>query len=188
MVKILYIIAIKEIYRLDTRNNRLTSADLSNYNEAENYAGFSLYNQRVYLLARAANELFVYPANLTTRSTWLKEEANLNNAIDLYIDGNIYFLNRDGQILKYRVGQNENYNSKPLDPPTNSAHKILGDDKQLYILDGTNKRIVIIAKDDGHLMGQYYFESLNNIDDFALDMEARLIYILAHDKLYGWKL
>ena len=177
-----------KIYRLDIRNDRLTSADLSNYNEAENYAGFNLYNQRVYLLARAANELFVYPANLTTRSAWLKEEANLSNVIDLYIDGNIYFLNRDGQVLKYRVGQNENYNSKPLDPPTNSVHKILGDDKQLYILDGTNKRIVIIAKDDGHLMGQYYFETLNSIDDFALDMEARLIYILANDKLYRWKL
>lgn len=176
------------IYRLNTNTDLISSANLSNYNEAENYAGFALYNQRIYLLARGVNNLFVYPANLSTRNTWLREEADLSNALDLFIDGNIYFLNRDGQVLKYRIGQAESYNNKPLDPPTNSAHKILGDDKQLYVLDGNNKRIAMIAKEDGHLMGQYYFETLDRIDDFALDAEARLIYILSNNKIYTWQL
>ncbi len=177
-----------KVYRLNTETKKFNSTALGNYNEADNYAGFSLFNQKMYLLSRSQNQVFVYPSNLSTRANWLKDVANLDNSIDLYIDGNIYILNNDGQVIKYRIGKLETYNSRPLDPITKSADKILGDDKQLYILDADNKRLVIIAKDDGHLMGQYYFENLSTINDFALDNEARLIYILADDKIFSWSL
>ncbi len=173
-----------KIFRLDTKTNRFSSASLSGFNEADDYGGFGIYNQRIYLISRAQNQLFLYPNSLTSRSGWIKETADISQAVDLFIDGDIYFLSRDSSIKKYRVGKSESYTNRPLDPPTNGATKLLGDTQQLYILDSANNRLAIINKANGALVSQRMFDNLPDIKDFALDAENRTIYLLAGDKIY----
>jgi len=178
----------KQIFRLNTKNNSVSSAELYNYNEEDNYQGFNLYNNNVYLLAAAKNQLYVYPADFKSRRDWLKEETDLSQSTDIYIDGRIYFLNNDGQVGKYFMGKKEEYSSIALDPVTNSASKILGDDKNLYILDNKNKRLVMLVKETGTLMAQYILPVDGEIKDFALDAEGRKLYFLVNGNIYEFAL
>lgn len=174
----------EKIFRLDTKTSKFTSANLSDVLTTEDQANFGIYNQRVYLLSPLDNKLFAYPYNLNSRSNWFKEDANIAEAVDLFIDGSIYILNKDSSLKKYYQGKLQSFNNLALNPSTYSAQKLLGDDKQLYILDPSNKRLAIVSKDDGHLISQYIFTSLTDIKDFSLDTNNKKVYILADNKIY----
>ena len=176
-----------KIFKLTTSNNKIVSYDLKDYNEADGYSGFSIYNNKLYLAARAKNQLYVFNSTATTRTDWLKETSDLSQAADVYVDGRVYVLNIDGSLKHLYVGKNEAYANKPLSPAV-TASKLLGDDKQFYILDKTSMRLAIVAKDDGHLMNQYIFSALSSLDDFALDTAGRTVYLLSGEKIYKFGL
>ena len=176
-----------KIFKLTTADNKIVSYNLKDYNEADSYSGFSLYNNKLYLASRTQNQVYSFNATLSTRTNWLKEAADVAQVVDVYVDGRIYVLNADGSVKHLYVGKNEPYSSQALKPAAN-ASKLLGDDKQLYILDKNSKRLAIIAKDDGHLMNQYVFSSLASLEDFALDSASRTIYLLSGGKIYKFGL
>jgi hypothetical protein len=174
-----------KIFKFDTKTNKTSSYDIKDYNETDQYSGFSVFNANLYLAAAAKNQIYKYTgSNLAARADWVKETVDLSKTVDLYIDGRVYTLNNDGSINKFYLNKKETYANKALDPVTASATKILGDANQLYILDGANKRIAIIAKSDGHLMNQYVFSSLPSLNDFALDEAKKTLYLLSGETIY----
>ncbi len=179
--------AADKIFKLTTSDNKITTYTLKDHNEADGYSGFSIYNNKLYLAARTQNQIYSFNATMSARTNWLKEAADVSQAADVYVDGRVYVLNADGSVKHLYVGKNEPYASQALEPTT-SASKLLGDDKQLYILDKNSQRLAIIAKDDGHLMNQYVFSSLASLDDFALDSAGRTIYLLSGEKIYKFGL
>ncbi len=176
-----------KIIKLTTSNNSLASYNLKDYNEADAYSGFSIYNNRLYMASRVKNQLYYFNNTMSVRTDWLKEAVDMSKVVDVYVDGRVYVLNSDGSLKDLFVGKNEPYTNKSLVPAA-SASKLLGDDKQLYVLDKDSKRLAILAKDDGHLMNQYVFSSLARLDDFALDATGRTIYLLSGDKIYKFGL
>ena len=175
-----------QIIKFNIKDNKVNIYDIKDYNEADNYSGLSVFSNNIYLAAANKNQIYKYSGStFSSRADWLKETLDLSRVVDLYIDGSIYTLNNDGSVNKLRLGNKEDYSaSKALDPATVSASKILGDNNQLYILDGVNKRLAIIAKNDGHLMNQYIFNSLPVINDFALDEANKTIYLLSENVVY----
>ena len=174
-----------KIFKFDIKTSKVTVYDLKDYNEADKYSGLNIFNNNIYLAATVKNQIYKYSgASLSTRVDWIKETVDLSKAVDLYIDGSIYILNNDGSVNKFHLNKKEIYADKALDPVTASASKILGDNNQLYILDAANKRIAIVAKSDGHLMNQYVFSSLSSLNDFALDEDGKIIYLLSGETVY----
>lgn len=178
-----------EIIAVETEDETVTTRTLANYNENENYQGFDLYesNNNLYLLSPTENQIFVYPPSLATRSNWLKENADLSQAVDIFIDGSIYVLNNNGQINKFHLGRAQEYSSEIIQPSTSSARKIVGDsldvaDGKLYILVGKN-RLIILDKESGSMQSQYLFDNLN-ISDFSLTGDRQSVYLLSEGKIY----
>ena len=102
------------------------------------------------------------------------------------IDGYVFVLNKDGQILKYMKGQERIFNQDTIDPPIENATKLaLAEDLDyLYILEPQNKRIVVMGKTGAFLM-QYAIESdIGDIKDFAVDHQNKKIYFLAGHSIY----
>jgi hypothetical protein len=171
-----------KILSLDINSRETSVNNLANYDIAEDYSGFDLFNQKLYLLSRANSQLYIYSSNFSSRSDWLKETADLSQVVDLYIDGSIYFLYKDGQINKFYLGRQEKYDNSPLNPPTSQAKKILGDDEHLYVLDN-NDRLIVINKEDGRHEKQYIFTNLD-VSDFAISENRENAYILSQAKIY----
>ncbi|MFA6514259.1 MAG: hypothetical protein WCT50_03175 [Patescibacteria group bacterium] len=176
-----------KIIQFNIKTNKTALVNIKDYNEADGYSGYNIFNQKVYLIAKNKNQIYTYNSSMSTRSDWLKDTADLSQASDLYIDGSIYTLNSNGSINKFYRNKKADYKNIALNPAV-SASKILGDSKQLYILDTTSKRLAIIAKADGHLMSQYVFDSLNDLKDFALDETGKAIYLLSSDGIYKFGL
>ncbi len=173
-----------KIIQFNIKDSKSSSLEIKDFSEADNYSGFNIYSGNLYQVTRAKNQIYKYSgANMASRSDWLKEPGDLSAVADLYIDGSIYALNTDGSIKKFHLNKKTEYKAASLNPAV-SASKILGDAKQLYILDVSSKRISILAKGDGHLMGQYIFNTLSDLKDFAVDEGGKIIYLLSSDGVY----
>ena len=176
-----------QIISLDVKNKTTSTNSLANFEEDEIYTGFDLFSTSLYLVSQAQNQLFVYPtSNFNSRKNWLKESADLSQVNDIYIDGSIYLLEKDGKINKFHMGRAQEYTSKALEPSTTKTQKILGDDNNLYIL-ADNNRLVVVNKEDGKQIAQYLFSNLN-ISDFALNSEDNSVLLLADGNIYDFKI
>lgn len=120
--------------------------------------------------------------------------ANLEQVVDIEIDGRIWLLNRDGSILVFEGGQLV----KQLPPPqlsvplgTISRFVVTADvlsadgltveqPGSIYLLDLRNERILQLSKEDGSLIQQIQARTrgpLNQVSDLAVDEARRTIYL-----------
>jgi len=176
-----------KIITLNPQNNTINVNEIANYEDSISYGGLDSFSSRIYLLSPTQNQLFVYNSNLSTRSEWIKEDVDVRNTVDIYIDGDIYFLEKNGAILKFRSGEKQEFAYNPLSPETNNAQKIIGSSDTLYIL-ADNDRLISINKnkegdnDPGEKITQYLFTNLN-ISDITITPDNK-IYLLSDSKIY----
>lgn len=154
---------------------------------ANNSQGYKIYSSNLYALDNNGSK--IYKSSLSgnayrSRSEWLKENIDLSAFVDLFVDGSIYLLNKNGQVLKLYQGRLEDYKSTPLHPEIDNASKLVVSSKAAYILDPTAKRLAVIALADGHLMRQYQLDSLGELKDFTIDEPNNSAYLLNGDLIY----
>jgi hypothetical protein len=186
-----------KISKLDPVSNIASSITLSELGQNIFFTNFNLYtSEKLYLLNKEKNQIKTYTKSGNSYGTgndWFKESADLSKAVDLFINGSIYILNNDGSVLKYYTGNKQTYTASAPEPATNNFKKIIGGDKKLYLWDAADKRLAIInkddsAKEDGHLISQYIFESLQSPSDLAIDEKNNTVYILDQESVYKFKL
>lgn len=104
------------------------------------------------------------------------------------IDGNVWLLFADGQVLKFFAGEQRPLAWQgfpdPLNAPTALAVPLEGD--RFYIADAGNNRIVEATK-DGQFLRQFRArdsDDLRNVRSLFIDEAGRIFYILTNDKLY----
>ena len=118
---------------------------------------------------------------------------NLNNAVDLSIDGAVYILFKDGRINKYLSGRLvEDFTITGLDIPFNNPVAIYTapdeEVQHIYVADAGNQRVVQLNK-DGSFVRQFKplagedvtFAHLQNI---YVDEIGSKMYILDSNNLY----
>lgn len=115
---------------------------------------------------------------------------DITTAIDMAIDGNIYLLVPDGQVLVFRAGQYERtITPEPITPPLTSATRfcVTGGTEggYVYLLDTLNERIVQIDKNSGSVIQQMTVHPdtglrLNQLTDLAVDTSRNrpLLYLV----------
>ncbi len=118
---------------------------------------------------------------------------NLNDAVDMAIDGSIYVLHRDGRIQKFTGGQPDEFQITGLDEPFNNPTAIytsLDEEVQyLYIADSGNKRIVQLGK-DGQFIRQLKPRAedgiiFDNLQNLYVDEIGEKMYVLNNNSLYA---
>ena len=146
------------------------------------------YNNKIYALLAQENTIIKYqPAGTKlTGVTYLKANVDLKTAKSMAIDGNIYVLLSNGEVLKFFQGQQVEFTIKNLSDKLLAPTKIKTNIsyKNLYILDPASKRIVALDK-NGNLQAQYYSENFSDLKDIAVDETNKKIYILDTNKIYS---
>ena len=115
----------------------------------------------------------------TDAVSWINDDVDLTEAISMDIDGNIYILKNNGELLKFIKGKKENFELGMVEPALTNANKIISsvEQKYIYILDIVGKRLLVFDK-SGKFINQYVSNKFNNLKDFTVDETAKKIYFL----------
>ena len=179
-------------YTPATEIRALDSADTSAWSAPVAIAG---YYGRLYVLDPGANRVLKY--GLTNSGydgsliNYLKIEADIHDAVDMAIDGNVYILHADGKISKYQEGLSVPFPQNNLDEPLKSpscifATGLMDEGGYVYVADAGNRRIVQYSK-AGEFIRQFRAQdqnSLNALKGFFIDEEQRRLYLIDGNKLY----
>mgnify|MGYP000898283434 CR=1 FL=1 len=175
-----------KLLKFDLKTKKFSALSLDE-ELANNSNAYKVYSSNLYTLSSQAGKIYKSSAAGTAyrgRTEWLKEGVDLAAATDLFVDGNIYILKNDGQVLKFRLGKLEDYKSASLAPEFSNASKLLITTKAVYVFDPIAKRLAVLASADGHLISQYQIDSLGELKDFAVDEVNRLVYFLNGEMVY----
>lgn len=150
---------------------------------------FAIYNERLYILNSQNNQILKFQKRkegFGEGKNWsLKKNIDLTRAISFAIDGSIYVLNNDRTILKLDQGKKTDFMTLLSTSPLSKGAKIFTSSftKNIYILDNTNQKLIIIDKKGG-LFKQLYHEDFKDLKDFAVDEKEKQIYLLINDSVY----
>ncbi len=176
--------------------NRLTSVEavsgkngsltLDGVGPDDKITAFQIYNNRLYGLMADNNQIYRFNRSgnsFNSRTTWLNEEAQLGDAVDLAVTGDVFVLKNNGQLQKFYVGRVQDFNLAAVDPTLDSASLLKASTERILILDKNSKRLLVFDK-QGVLLKQFRFPSLNNIKDFSFSNDVKTAYILNDDSVY----
>lgn len=180
--KQIYYLNNDNLIKFDTSKEEIDNIKIVLKTEAQNIAGANIYNNKIYLLSPKENQIFKYDKvgnSFSSPQNWLEENVDLNNSVDLAIDGNIYILKTDGSITKMLKGKTVEFNMQTVDPNIEKATKLLmaPEQKYIYILEPSQKRLVVYDK-DGKFLLQYQSEQWQDLRDVVVDEKNKTIYLL----------
>lgn len=170
------------------KNNTITPLSIITPQEHFSITDIKTYNNRLYILDNSNSQ--IYRLNRTgtgfgAGKNWLPIAEGLNDAVSFAIDGSIYVLKSNGEVLKFYAGEKQDFKTKSIDPPLQNPTKILTSSelKYVYILEPSAKRVVVVDK-DGKLTRQYSSEKFDNLKDIVVDEAEKKIYLLNGDTVY----
>ena len=113
-------------------------------------------------------------------------DINIRGSVDLAIDGNIYLLQNDGNVLKFnRQSWDSDFSLKGLPTPSDTItipKQLFTDENtnNIFILDQKLNRIIIFDK-SGNFQSQYIFDDLK-IEQFIINPKDQKLWITTTDK------
>jgi len=156
-----------------------------------NILSFSSFAGNLYLLDQKNNQIWKYiktDNGFSAVKNYLTEDTTLDfsDALSMAIDGSVYLLKKDGLIQKFTQGSVDNFNISGLDTGLGSEAQIFTNDevKNIYLLDKTNKRIVVLGK-NGVYDGQYLTDLVSKATSFTVSETLKKIFLLVGDKIYS---
>ncbi len=182
----------KSLAIFDPKNITLKTGGIS-YSGEPDIRAIAIYNRRLYSLDAAANQIYRHDninAGFGLGRDWISEQnLNLRDGVDITIDGDLYILKENGEILKFNKGIPQPINLEIVDPTLNSGDEIwtYTDLANIYILDSVNKRMIIFDK-TGKFLRQLTADEFSSPTSADIEEAAGLAYILDQSKLYEIKL
>ncbi len=179
----------QDLVKFDPQNKSLKFVDAS-FSENADIKSLKIYNRRLYVLDINNKQIFKHSktsTGFTHGVPWLTDgNVDLSNAISMAIDGDIYVLKSDGNLLKLFNGRSQTFEIKNIDPALSSPTKIYADVESdyLYILEPLTKRLIVLDK-EGKLKVQYYSEQFDDLKDFFVSESEKKIYLLNGTKIFG---
>ncbi|MBU2456974.1 MAG: hypothetical protein ABII99_01495 [Patescibacteria group bacterium] len=173
--------------QFNAKTKKLSTLDVNFPQDAE-IAATASFNNMLYLLDKHNNQIYRSSKNnngFTKQEEWLKEKTDFSNAVDLSIDGNIYVLKENCEILKYLKGKKQEFILDSIDPLFTKASKIVASPKLnfIYILESVSNRLAVFNK-SGKFLTQYQSDKFINLKDFIVDEDKNKIYFLDENSIY----
>lgn len=151
------------------------------------------YADRLYVLDEGANQIFRYnPINYSqTPDNWFTSETpiNLKGMQTMLIDGNIWLLYTNGQILQYQQGMQVSFaleSSIPLPAEPVALAAGSQSDSLLYLADRSQQRILVYNKQGLYQRQLQAAEGdpLRGLSGLFVDEVSGTMYILTQSALY----
>lgn len=151
-----------------------------------------VYNIKLYTLDRSGNQIYKHNKTQTgydKGTPWVKTTVDLSKAVSLAIDGDMFVLTEDGNIFKFTRGEQQTFTITGLEPKLEKPTKIwtYNEVDQIYIIEPTNKRLVVLDK-TGKLIEQFTAPELVNPTSMVVDIPAKTVYVLDKNKVYSFSL
>ncbi|HTW96328.1 MAG TPA: hypothetical protein VMD74_01560 [Candidatus Methylomirabilis sp.] len=180
-----YYLSDNSILQLDQAGNAAPLA-LSFPSARENIVGVVAYSDKLYLLDKSLGQIFRYTKSDTgfvNQTKWLNQSADFSGASDMFIDGNVYVLYKDGRVEQYLKGKKQDFSLAAVTPAITDARRLIVTPDRFYVLEPGAKRLTI-WDNKGAYLAQYIFTDLNNLKDFAVNDQAKQIYLLDGHAIY----
>jgi len=114
------------------------------------------------------------------------EEFDFSEAVSMAIDGSVWVLFSNGEIVKYTRGLKDAFSIAGLDTPFSEEIRLFTNEdvESLYVLDKLNTRVVVIGK-SGEYRGAYIWSGIAGARDLVVSEELGKILLLTGDRIYG---
>ena len=101
------------------------------------------------------------------------------------IDGSIWLLSADGQIVKYNRGRKDVFGLAGLDKPLEQTSQIFtdSDSEQLYVVDEGHGQVVVIDK-SGEYQAAFQVGNLKEVSGLYANEESGEIFLLKKTLIY----
>ena len=151
---------------------------------------FTSYKSNLYFLDSKSGEivkfLFREGERELSGSLWLDSKTEkLVGAKSISVDGSLWVLNNDNSIHKLYAGKIQSTLKLDFFPYPKNISKILTSERlpYLYLLEPSQNRIVIIDKSGG-VIKQFQSDKFDNLKDFSVSENGKIIYLLNGLKVY----
>ncbi len=174
---------------LEISATQKTTAFLTSEDAGKSINATAFWLGNVYALDAGTPTIWKYPAlsqGVGEAQAWLKDQRLVDtDAIDMAIDGDVWVLHEDGQIVRLRQGLRAGFSLEAMDMPLNSAtHLAVAlEDDLLFVHDATEHRIVEITK-SGKLSRTYSLDSQLVVQDLTYSDATDELFILSGKELF----
>jgi DNA-binding beta-propeller fold protein YncE len=162
------------------------------YKDAKNnYTGLGIYNGNLYALDGLNGQILKNDKSgnaFSAPKNWLADNTDIKGGVDLAIDGSIYILKENGDLLKFLKGKKTDFTLDKIEPALQAPTKLYltADQKFIYIMEPKNERIAIFDKAGKYIL-QYSSDKFNNLKSFYPDEKNKLIYVLNSTEILSFK-
>jgi len=148
---------------------------------------FKFWNGSAYVVDADNQTIWKFTPNSTGFSkaqNWLKDEAKLElGAVSLSINGKIWVLHQNGEVIPYLSGVKEDFNPNQISQFTKTDNLDVTQEKELLSFIDNDNTIYLYQK-SGELLSKYNLGQLK-VSDIAFDEKNNFLYILGTDqKIY----
>jgi len=182
--KIVFLTDTPGVALFDPVRETLKGQKITFKSDEKNFQDIASYSNNIYLLDSESKQIWKHLrilAGFSKGKAWIKpgEERPLDDAVSLAIDGAIWILKADGNILKYLTGYKKDFELAALINPLEQPTKIFTAPylNNLYILDPNNRRALVFNK-KGEIINQYVSDKFDNLKDLTVSKDEKKIYLL----------
>lgn len=172
------------IYLVGNKKEKMIDKDWSGEILACAYAG------NIYILGKEEGAIWRYQGSeggFGAKQNWLAAgtKTDFGGAKQIIIDGAVWVLNEPFKISKFSLGSPQVFSPKSVFPEITSATAIYSneEDKYLYVLESSQKRIVVLEK-NGQYKAQYLADEIGQATGLVVSEKDKKIILLTGDKLY----
>lgn len=180
------------LYQLNRSSNELSEINISF--DHDDIIDFKTFNSNLYTLNPNQNQIFkhtqVSTNNFGRAKRWIQSDSvDLSGAIDMVINGSIYVLLQNGQLLHFLSGREQSFNLETtIQPAVENVSQLTYSTQQelFYVLESAKNR-VLVYNTDGQFMYQYAFENMKGISDIIYDNTNNQLLLLHEKQVYQVK-
>lgn len=148
-----------------------------------------VYNDRLYILNTKENNIHRHnrlASSFGSAYSWANKSIDLSDSVDLSIDGHIFILKNNGEVLRLLRGEETEWKIESIEPPLTSPTNLIVSPESnfIYILEKSTNRIVVFDK-EGQFIAQYKSNTFSNLKDFTIDEDNKKIYVLDNSSIYA---
>jgi hypothetical protein len=186
--KIVFLTKDSGVAEYNPESGTLSAKDIT-VSEDTKISNLFIYSQRLYTIDTANSQILRHNRIQTgydKGSSWIKNnDVDLSDGISLAIDGDLFLLKLNGEILKFTSGNKQEFSITGLEPKLDKPTKIwtYNNVENIYVLEPTNKRVVILDK-NGKMLQQYTAEKWQNPTGMIVDEANKVIYVLDNNIVY----
>ncbi|MDP2937217.1 MAG: hypothetical protein Q8O86_12085 [Dehalococcoidia bacterium] len=153
------------------------------------FRGARGFNGNLYVLDPPSGQVWRYIPTSTgydSEPRGILEGAQIEDAVDLAVDGNIYVLAAKGTVWQFAGGPPKTFQQNKLDRPLTSPVALFSipSTRFVYVADRGNARIVAFNK-EGEFRFQIKGEAMEGIQSLSVDEEKGLLYVASGQKVFA---